>query len=247
MKRPFFSIIIPTLNEETYLPKLLTSLADQTIRNFEVIVVDGSSKDRTVAIARRFAKKLRALRVIVSKKASLPLQRNMGARVSRGEWLVFVDADSTLLPYAAERMLTYVRNTEVSVFTTWFCPDTDIQKDATTTLFWMIVLESSIFLKRQLAPGPLTGVTRKAYDTVGGYDEAHAFQEDMDFSLRLYNAGYKLHMIRETLYVLSLRRLRRQGTFKVAQQYMRGALSVLLFKKPLSHMPDYIMGGQEYR
>jgi glycosyltransferase involved in cell wall biosynthesis len=74
------SIVIPALNEEHFLPHLLTSLTKQTKSDFEVIVVDGSSTDRTVEVARSFGTKLPKLEVIVSQKASLPLQRNLGAR-----------------------------------------------------------------------------------------------------------------------------------------------------------------------
>src|SRR5258706_4031142 len=89
-----FSVVIPALNEEKFLPKLLASLAAQTVKDFEVVVVDGSSKDKTVTVARSFAKKLPKLQVVVSKVASLPLQRNLGAKKTTGEWLIFIDADS---------------------------------------------------------------------------------------------------------------------------------------------------------
>ena len=49
-----YSVIIPTLNEEKFLPKLLTSLAAQTRREFEVIVVDGASEDKTRTMAESF-------------------------------------------------------------------------------------------------------------------------------------------------------------------------------------------------
>ncbi len=72
------SIVIPALNEEKFLPNLLTSLTKQTRMDFEVVVVDGSSKDNTVALARSFGPKLPKLQVCVSERAGLPLQRNMG-------------------------------------------------------------------------------------------------------------------------------------------------------------------------
>jgi len=50
-KEPFFSIIIPCLNEEKSLPLLLKDLAGQTLQDFEVIVVDGQSQDKTVVKA----------------------------------------------------------------------------------------------------------------------------------------------------------------------------------------------------
>jgi glycosyltransferase involved in cell wall biosynthesis len=241
-----FSVIIPTLNEEKFLPQLLQSLASQTERNFEVIVVDGSSKDKTVALANTFKRKVPGLKVVVSKTASLPLQRNVGAQKSTGEWLAFIDADSILMPNFFERLNIFIARTNPAVFTTWFSPDSDITGDAVTALFGNLMLEASILLKRPLSPGPLTIVLRGAYDSVGGYDEEHAFHEDMDFGLRLFKQGIKLSILKETLFVLSFRRMRQQGTMKVMQQYIKSALPVLFFKTTFKNMPGYIMGGQLY-
>lgn len=241
-----FSVIIPTLNEEKFLPLLLSSLAAQTERNFEVIVVDGSSKDKTVAIANTFKRKVPGLKVVVSKTASLPLQRNLGAQKSNGEWLAFIDADSILMPNFFERLNLFIARTNPAVFTTWFSPDSDATGDAVTTLFGNLMLEASILLKRPLSPGPLTIVLRGAYDSVGGYDEEHAFHEDMDFGLRLFKQGIRLSILTETLFIMSFRRMRQQGTMKVMQQYIKSALPVLFFKTTFKNMPGYIMGGQMY-
>jgi glycosyltransferase involved in cell wall biosynthesis len=245
MKTPTFSVIIPTLNEEKFLPHLLDSLAAQSVQDFEVIVVDGSSKDKTQQIALSYAKKL-TLKVIVSKKASLPLQRNLGAREARGEWYVFVDADSVFLPYFIERSGVFIQNHHSMAFTTWFRPDSEDAKDAVNVLFGNIYTEATVIFKRPLAPGPLTVVHRDAYHSVGGYDEAHAFHEDVDFGLRLGKKGYVLHILKETLYIMSLRRVRKEGMLKVINQHFLGVLPVLFMNRSIKHMPGYIMGGQLY-
>jgi glycosyltransferase involved in cell wall biosynthesis len=245
-RKPKFSVIIPTLNEEKFLPLLLSSLAVQTERNFEVIVVDGSSKDTTVAVANTFKRKVPGLKVVVSKTASLPLQRNLGARKSNGDWLAFVDADSILMPNFFERVNAYILRANPALFTTWCSPDSDNTNDAIITIFNNLVIETFVLIKRPFSPGPMTVVLRGAFDSVGGYDEDHAFNEDVDFGLRLYKMGIRISIIKETLYVWSLRRMRKQGTLKVIQQYIQAALPVLFFSKPFKNMPGYIMGGQLY-
>ena len=60
-QRPFFSIIIPSLNEEKYLPLLLEDLSQQTFKSFEVIIIDGKSEDKTIELAKTFNKKLQYL------------------------------------------------------------------------------------------------------------------------------------------------------------------------------------------
>jgi len=241
-----YSVIIPTLNEEKFLPLLLSSLASQTERNFEVIVVDGSSQDKTVAIANTFKRKVPGLKIVVSKIASLPLQRNLGAQKSNGEWLAFIDADSILMPNFFERVSEFIKRTNPALLTTWCSPDSDNTNDAIIALINNLLEEGSVLVKRPFSPGALTVVLRGAYDSVGGYDEEHAFNEDVDFGLRLYKMGITISIIKETLYVWSLRRLRKQGTSKVILQYIKAALPVFFFSKPFKNMPGYIMGGQLY-
>ncbi len=241
-----YSVIIPTLNEEKFLPKLLASLATQTDKNFEVIVVDGMSRDSTVAMAKKFAKKLPKLTVLVSQKASLPLQRNLGAKKSKGEWLIFVDADGVLLPNFIERISAFIAEVQPKLFTTWFRPDTENPKDAVYTLFCNMYLEATLIFKKPIAPGPLSIIRRDVYTRVGGYDEDHAFHEDVDLGIRLLKRGVRLFILRESLCIWSLRRFRKQGTLKVLNQYVLSLLPVLLANRSFKHMPGYAMGGHLY-
>lgn len=246
MKKPLFSVIIPTLNEEIFLPKLLQSLAVQTHKDFEVIVVDGSSKDKTVSEAKKYEKLLPSLRIIGAKNPSLPRQRNLGAAVARGTWFIFVDADSIFLPYFIDRAVAFIHEHDPKLFTTWFRSDNEDPKDAVSTLFANVYIEATLILKKPLTPGPLTIIRRDAFDVVDGYDEEHAFNEDVDFGLRLYKAGIHLSILRETLYVWSLRRFRKEGTLKVLNQYVISFFPILLFNRSMKWMPGYVMGGHLY-
>lgn len=246
MRKPLFSVIIPALNEEKFLPHLLDSLIQQTKKTFEVIVVDGKSKDETVKVARSFSNKLPALKVIISPVQSVPFQRNFGAKRAKGQWLVFADADGIFLPYFFERCEAFIHNNNPSVIATWFKPDSEVNGDALLTLIANMTIEMSLIVKRQLTPGPLTLVSRYAFDAVHGYDEEREFNEDLDFGLRLNKAGFLVSVLRETLCQYSLRRYRKQGTLKVIQQYARAGIVALLSKNALKIMPGYIMGGQLY-
>lgn len=246
MKKPLFSVIIPALNEEKFLPNLLESLATQSKKNFEVIVVDGKSKDKTVELSKKYISLMPSMRIEIAKKASLPLQRNLGANVAKGEWLIFVDADSILMPYFIERVHEYVRSMNPSVFTTWTQPDSSYTGDAIFTLFVNIYLELTIQLKRPLTPGPLTGIRTSVFRDAGGYDESHAFNEDAEFGLRLAKQGKTLSIIPEALYKWSMRRIRNEGKLKVMQQYVISAFPIFFLRRPMKYMPGYIMGGQLY-
>src|SRR6266702_7918120 len=83
------SIVIPTLNEEKYLPRLLMSIREQTVPPAEVIVADADSIDKTKQIAKSFG-------CIVTKGGYLPTGRNNGAKLATSELILFLDADVML-------------------------------------------------------------------------------------------------------------------------------------------------------
>lgn len=246
MATPRFTIIIPTLNEEKFLPKLLESLAEQIEKNFEVIVVDGKSKDKTVKVAKSFAKKLPGLRVIASDKASLPYQRNLGAKHAQGDWYIFVDADSVLLPHCIARCSEFINGEKPDLFTTWYCADSQTQGEAVTALLGNIVLEGYLMFHKPCIPGPFTVVSKSAYTQVGGYEEDHAYHEDFNFSIKIYQSGLRVRIMHETCYIISLRRIRKEGSFAVMEKYIRSTLYLFLFNKTMKRMPGYVMGGQNY-
>ena len=88
---PRFSIIIPTYNEERLLPSLLKSIDDQTLREFEIIISDDKSTDRTRDIAQQFG-----ARIIVNDQIGEYPSRNAAARVAKGSVLVFTGADTRM-------------------------------------------------------------------------------------------------------------------------------------------------------
>lgn len=241
-----YSIIIPTLNEEKFLPKLLASLAVQTRRDFEVIVVDGASRDKTWEAAQSFKKKLPKLTVLSVEHPNVSKQRNAGAREAKGSWFCFIDADSILLPYAIERTDAFIKESKPRLFTSWFRSDTETPSDALITLLFDMIIESALLLHRPSTQGTFMAVEKKAFRSVHGFDEQHLFGEDHDLVTRLTKKGIRLHLLRETLYVYSFRRLRYQKTLKTLQSYARSVFSVLLTNKTPRFMPGYIMGGAPY-
>ncbi len=245
--KPKYSVIIPTLNEELFLPKLLDSLTKQTKKDFEVIVVDGKSEDKTVALARDFSALLPRLTIITDQERNLPHQRNIGAKGAKGNWLIFVDADVVLLPHFFDRITEYIRSKKPNFFTTWFRPDSEEAGDAAFTLLADLFVEAGMLLHRQIAPGPMTAVTHPAFDAVGGYDASLTFGEDYDLTRRLVERGFPLTILRETLYEYSLRRVRREGKLKLMTTYARASLQALLTRRTPKHMRNYIMGGQLYK
>lgn len=91
-KRPKISVIIPAFNEEKFLPRCLASLNQSEFKDFEIIVVDNNSEDKTAEIGKAFG-----ARVFREKRQGVAFARQKGAEKARGEILAFSDAD-TILP-----------------------------------------------------------------------------------------------------------------------------------------------------
>ena len=83
------SVIVPAYNEEKYLAKTLKTLRNQTFKDYELIVVDNNSKDRTNEIAKKFAD-----RVVVEKKKGYHNATRRGAKEAKAPIICFCDADS---------------------------------------------------------------------------------------------------------------------------------------------------------
>lgn len=79
--KPFFSVIIPTLNEEKYLPHLLGDLSKQSNKEFETIIIDGKSEDLTQKKALSFSKEL-SMKLIESRKRNVSVQKNLGGKAA---------------------------------------------------------------------------------------------------------------------------------------------------------------------
>lgn len=91
MKKPKISVCIPTKNREKSIGKMLATLTNQSYRNFEVLIIDGGSNDKTIKIAKSYKKKLNIR--IYNKKGGLIPQMNKGLKVAKGEIFVRTDDD----------------------------------------------------------------------------------------------------------------------------------------------------------
>ena len=96
MTSPKFSVIIPSFNGGKFISTAITSVLEQTYPAFEIIVVDDGSTDNTKEIVElNFNKKIK---YIYQKNQGVAAARNLGAKIARGDWLAFLDADDWYLP-----------------------------------------------------------------------------------------------------------------------------------------------------
>ncbi len=179
MRRPLVSILVPTLNEERELPRLLDHLA-ALHGDWELVVADGGSSDRTLQIARAHRSRPRVLQQVGGRAAQL----NAGARVAAGDVLLFLHADSRL-----------PRDAYASLATAW--RDTPQTKGGNFALrfdgggLFERVLGAVYRLQRR--HGYYYGdstiwVQHAVFDALGGYREI-PIMDDYDFVRRLERSG----------------------------------------------------------
>lgn len=113
---PLVSIIVPAYNAEDYLDRCLASIARQTYRCIEVIVVNDGSTDRTPAICARWQSEDPRIVTLEKVNSGLPAARNTGLRAASGSWVLFVDSDDELLPIAVEKLIEYCDDADIVSF-----------------------------------------------------------------------------------------------------------------------------------
>lgn len=176
------SFIVPAHDEEELLPRTLASLAD-AIRvladHCEIVVVDDASTDRTAAIAGEFGAE-----VVSVDHRQISRTRNSGARASKGEFLIFVDADSAVSARLIRSALVAMRRGAVG-------GGARIRFDGHVPRWGRAIewISNHVYARAGLAPGSFLFCTRAAFDEAGGFDESLFGAEEAAFSRELGKLG----------------------------------------------------------
>ena len=228
MQKPFFSIIIPALNEEKYLPHLLDDLTKQTFRDFEVIVVDGQSDDRTVEKAKRYKAKLTSLKIMTSKKRHVCTQRNLGASVATADTFIFIDADTRIDSNFMLGMRYRVETSNADILSCWFKPDVSNTTNNTISLAlnYFIEIQSTV-RPRYLIEG-LFVIKKQCFVAAGGFNETINYTEGKSLLQTAMSHGCKYAVVRDPVWTYSFRRIRKYGALHVAGNMAKLELSSFL-------------------
>lgn len=101
---PKVSVVVPCYKVEQYLPQMIDSLLEQTLRDLEVVLVDDGSPDRSGAICDEYAAKDPRVKVIHKPNGGVGAARNDGLDAATGDWIIFCDSDDYLEPEALEKL-----------------------------------------------------------------------------------------------------------------------------------------------
>jgi len=181
-----FSVIIPTYNEESFIEQCLLSVSQQLFdkQDYEIIVSDGGSSDKTIEIAKRYTSK-----VISINKRGIALGRNEGAKIAQGDIFVFFDADTIVHPTFLELCNNSFIQEEVIGFT-------GIAVPYDGNIVARIIYHATYYLMRLLFlfrlilfPGICVAYSREAFNNVAGFREDFGIVEDLDLSRRISKLG----------------------------------------------------------
>jgi glycosyltransferase involved in cell wall biosynthesis len=211
------SVIIPALNEESTLPRLLDSIKAQDFDSYEVIVADAHSTDQTREIASQYG-----CRIV---DGGLPaVGRNAGAAAAQGDFLFFLDADVVLPHGFIRNVYNEMQDRYFDLATCEIRPLSDYRLDR--ILHRMINL--AVVLNLRMDPkafGFCIFVTRRLFRRIDGFDETIYVAEDNDFVRRASNFC-TLRYLSSAYIRASIRRFEKEGRFA----YMKKGIKLNLYR-----------------
>lgn len=236
------AIIIPTLNEEAFVGRLLDSVIKQSVIPKELVVVDAYSKDKTIEEIKKRQFKLPNLRYFKIPKDTVARQRNFGVKKTTSSHLLFLDADMEFREKdALESYFKEVLARRPDVAAASSLPDSTDWKNAVyfkaedllfriSKFIWPVITARNLYVKRSM------------FNKVGGFDEELAVAEDQELVHRIITTGGKLVFLKTVKSYTSTRRVEQEGRRKYVLKMLLYGLNILLHGRKRSKV-DYQFGN----
>ncbi|GHU71022.1 hypothetical protein FACS189413_12170 [Bacteroidia bacterium] len=206
MNNPEISIVIPVYNAEKYLLECLESIINQTIPNWEVLLIDDGSTDGSPEICEDYARKDARIRVFHQPNSGASAARNKGIDEAQGHWITFVDSDDWIAAGYLEKLLNTLTGQQVEAV---FCNCFLVQKNEITPNYVYpgnTLLEGSEVLRKSLL---IFGMRSELWGKMFKREFLNAHRinqnlrigEDMLYLFELYNLHpQKTAILKEPLY-----------------------------------------------
>lgn len=195
-RKALVSVITPNFNREEYVSATLESLLEQTLQNWECVIVDDGSEDDSPSVIGRYVSADSRFRYLTrTREPKGPCTcRNLGVDYSQGEYLIFLDTDDLLEPFCLEqrvRVMDQNPDLDFAIFPGMLFEETPHDLE-----LWWNVDNATDQLTRQFRQDAIcqgTGVIwrKGAFNRVGRWDESLTMWQDIDLFFRAYIGGYK--------------------------------------------------------
>ena len=228
------SVIIPALQEELCIARTLGQFTDALRRRYhlEIIVSDGGSTDRTVEIAKSNADVV--LERNPNSRENISIGRNRGAKSSRGDILVFLNADVVIeqpdVFFPAIIKIIEEETTVAATCNVLISPEEENLVDRVFHRFFNWYFRLLNTLGVGMGRGECHVMRREVFEHIGGYNELLPAGEDYELYHRLRRTG-QIAFLRSLNVFESPRRYRRYGYFWITSLWLLNGIWVLLFKR----------------
>lgn len=198
---PYFSVIVPVYNRRDEVRDLLESLACQSLRNFEAIIVEDGSSDPCKDIVESFAGRV-DVQYHYKDNEGRSIARNYGIERAKGEYFIFFDSDCVI---PADYFKTLTARLEEHYVPCFGGPDaahdsfTDVQKAINFSMTAFLttggIRGGKVQMEKFVPRSFNMGYSRQVWEKVGGFREM--FSEDIDMSTRIRKGGFEISLIRD--------------------------------------------------
>ncbi|HLD83997.1 MAG TPA: glycosyltransferase [archaeon] len=219
-----YSFIIPTRNEEGYLKGCMDSVKSQTVKNWEMIVVDGLSTDATARLAKEAGAK-----VVYEKRKGPSVARNAGARNAHGRILIFADAD-VRFPHDFLERLCMIKGGCIFDLKFW---DASVFANATFAA-WNVTIRLLMKAGVTITNGSCLAFDSVTFNKIGGFRDDLLTNEDHDIAIRSAKAGGFFFCPLKVL--TSARRIKKSGVIAYLRMHFRNTKNYMIHN---SSNPEY--------
>ena len=191
------SIIIPLYNKERYIEDCVHSITSQGFSSYEIVIVNDGSTDASLSIAQKLSQGNPSIRVIDKPNGGVSSARNCGVKAAKGDWVLLLDADDTLLPDSLSIFSKYCSPSSYKVIIANYFTVFGDHKIQNSKLKQEQILNNPlkyIWYRRLYSRPGNTLIHKSVFDLIGGYDEDLAYNEDYEFSLRLLSVFKALYI-----------------------------------------------------
>jgi len=249
MNKCTLTIVIPTLNEELYLPLLLSDLEKQSNNDFAIIIVDAVSQDTTIKKCKDFSKTLN-ISIIEVEKQNVSFQKNTGAQKATSSHIIFLDADMRVKKTFISRVQKALNKDHTLHLLPHVVPIEKTNVDMTIFQLSNHLIELSQFIGRPLPSSGCMIFERNYFNFIGGFDEKiidkAGIGEDHEIMLKSRKAGVIARCDRSIEVQFSMRRLQKEGRMAFVRKYITSGLEIARKGRLDKPLFEYKMGGHYF-